>query len=92
MAKLRNIMITTQHRGVFLAQVKAGQDLTPKTLTDLKNACMVVRWRNDEGLQGMARTGPTDNCKISPQSDLLVVHDVTAVFDVSDTAAAKIWK
>lgn len=84
-------MVTTKHRGVFLAQVPADKDLTAETLTDLKNARMVIRWRNGKGLQGMAKSGPTSNCKLSPMSDIPVIHSVTAVFDVTDEAAAKIW-
>ena len=49
---MENVLITTEHRGVFLAQVKTGADLTSKTLTDLKNGLMVVNWRNGKGGSG----------------------------------------
>lgn len=87
---MKNVMITTSHRGVFLCQVN-GQDLTQRTLTNLKNCRMVVRWRNGEGLQGMANYGPTENCQLSPMSDIEVIHDITAIFTVKDEAAKKIW-
>lgn len=89
---MKNIMITTEFRGVFCAQVEDSADLTPRTLTGLKNARMVIRWRNGEGLQGMANYGPTPECKLSPISDIPVIHGVTAVFEITDEAAKKIWE
>ena len=87
----KNVMITTQHRGVFLAQVSEDMDLTTKTLENLQNCRMVIRWRNGKGLTGMANSGPTSECKLSPLANIPVLHDVTAVMDVTDEAAAKIW-
>ena len=91
MENLRNIMITTEFRGVFVAQIDENADLTPRTLTGLKNARMVIRWKNGEGLQGMANYGPTNDCKLSPVSDIPVIHGVTAVFEITHAAAKKIW-
>lgn len=84
-------MITTKHRGVFLGQVKTNTDLTAKTLTDIANCKMVIKWRNGKGLDYMASHGPTDKCMVSPGHDVEVLHDITAVWKVSDEAAAKIW-
>lgn len=89
--KMQNILITTEFRGVFVAQIKQGADLTPRTLTGLKNARMVIKWRNGEGLQGMCKYGPTPSCMLSPVSDIPVIHGVTAVFAITDEAAKKIW-
>lgn len=86
-----NILLTTKHRGVFVAQVDEDTDLTKKTLTNLKNGKMVIKWRNREGLQGIANYGPTENCKLSAMSDIPVIHDVTAIFAITDKAAQKIW-
>jgi hypothetical protein len=88
---MKKIMITTEYRGVFCAQIEENADLTPRTLTGLKNARMVITWRNGEGLQGMANYGPTSNCKLSPISDIEVIHGVTAVFLISEEAAKNIW-
>ena len=88
---MKNVMITTEHRGVFLAQVDDDNDLTRKTLTDLYNVRMVIRWRNGQGLSYMALHGPTLDCKLAPAIDWPVIHDVTSVAAVTDEAAAKIW-
>ena len=84
---MKNILITTKHRGVWFAQVDKKKDLTPTTLTDLKNCKMAIRWGTTNGIQQLCDTGPTNNSKISKSSDIAVLHDVTAVFDVTDKAA-----
>ena len=83
----RNILITTKHRGVWFAQVPADKDLTPTTLTDLKNCRMAIYWGTTRGLQQLCETGPTENSKISAPADIPVLHDITAVFSVTDQAA-----
>ena len=82
----RNILITTKHRGVWFAQVPADKDLTPTTLTDLKNCRMAIYWGTTRGLQQLCETGPTENSKISAPADIPVLHDITAVFSVTDQA------
>ena len=88
---MKNVLITTQHRGVWFAQVDQKKDLTTKTLTDLKNCRMAIYWGTTRGLQELCDTGPTDESKLSSVSDIEVLHDVTAVFLVSDAAAEKVW-
>lgn len=88
---MKNILITTQHRGVFLARANDNADLTARSLTDLSDVIMVINWRNEKGVQGIAADGPA-NCKLSAITDAVVIHDVTAVFSVTDQAASKIWK
>ena len=86
-----NIMVTTSNKGVFCCQVADNEDLSTKVLKNLKNCRMVVKWRNNEGLLGMANYGPTANCLLSPMADLITLHDVTAIFQVTDKAAGLIW-
>jgi hypothetical protein len=88
--QLKNILVTTAHRGVWFAQVQPGADLTTKTLTALKNCRMAIYWGTDKGLQQLCKTGPTSSSRISLPSDIEVLHDVTAVFSVTDEAAA-VW-
>ena len=86
---MKNILITTSHRGVWFAQVDKKKDLTPKTLTDLKNCKMAIYWGTTKGLQQLCETGPTGNSKISGEADIAVLHDVTAVFYVTNKATEK---
>ena len=88
---MKNVLITTEYRGVFLAQVEESADLTLRTITGLKNGIMVINWRNGKGVQGIALEGP-ENCKLSAMTDIPVLHGVTAVFSVTNEAAKKIWK
>jgi hypothetical protein len=89
-AQKKNIIVTTKHRGVWFAQVAADADLTPTTLTGLSGCRMAIKWGTSDGLHQLADTGPTNASKISAVADIEVLHDVTAVFSVTDQAA-EIW-
>lgn len=86
----RHILITTARRGVWYAQVEDNQDLTPTTLQNLRNARMAIYWGTNRGIHQLCETGPTDQSRISAPADILVLHEVTAVFTVTDQAAA-LW-
>lgn len=86
---MKNIIITTKHRGVWFAQVEQDKDLTQTTLTNLKNCRMAIRWNTTGGLQELCAVGPNSGSKIGHTSDIEVLHDITAVFSVTDQAAEK---
>jgi hypothetical protein len=86
---MKNLLITTKHRGVWFAQIADGTDLTNTTVTGLQNCRMAIYWGTKNGLQELAATGPTENSKISSASGIEVLHDVTAIFSVTDQAAEK---
>jgi len=88
---MKNVLITTKHRGVWFAQVDKGMDLTTPTLTNLKNCRMAIYWGTNKGLHQLCETGPTPSSKISNPADISVLHDITAVFDVTDKAT-KAWQ
>ena len=81
------ILVTTAHRGVFAGLVPANTDLSAKTLA-LKSARMAIYWGTTRGVMELADTGPTGKSKISAPADIPVLHDVTAVFEVTEAA----WK
>lgn len=87
--KMKNILITTKHRGVWFAQVEQDKDITQTTLTNLKNCRMAIRWNTTGGLQELCGVGPNSGSKIGHTSDIEVMHDITAVFSVTDQAAEK---
>ena len=51
---------------------------------------MAIYWNTKKGLQELAAIGPNSGSKISVASGIEVIHDVTAIFEVTDEAA-KVW-
>ncbi len=86
---MKSILITTQHRGVFFAQVEESTDLTQKMLTNLKNCRMAIYFNTKRGVMELAQDGPNSGSRIGAPADVDVMHDVTAVFSVTDKAAEK---
>lgn len=87
---MKNVLITTAHRGVWFAQVDEKADLTQETLTNLKNCRMAIYWGTNRGIHQLCETGPTGTSKISVPADIEVLHKVTGVFAVTDKAA-EVW-
>jgi hypothetical protein len=87
--KLKSILITTQHRGVFFGQVPIKTDLTQKTFSKIQNARMAIYWGTTRGVMQLAETGPTEKSRIGAPCTIDVLHDITAVFAVTDEAAQK---
>lgn len=85
-----NVLVTTKHRGVFCGQIAATQDLT-QTAFPMKNARMAIYWGTTRGVMELAESGPTKSSKISAPADIPMLHDVTAVFQVTDEAWQK-WQ
>lgn len=90
-AKIKKLLICTQHRGVFYGEVDAKTDLTQRTLTNVQNARMAVYWGTTKGVMQLAETGPTKSSKIGAPATIEVLHDVTGIFSVTE-AAAEQWK
>lgn len=84
----KNVLITTAHRGVFAGEIAAKQDLTAKAMP-LKNARMAIYWGTEHGLMQLCETGPTAKSKISAPADIQMLHDITAVFAITDEAWRK---
>ena len=87
--KMRNVLVTTEHRGVFAGQIEDSQDLTAKDMP-LKNAKMAIRFGTTRGVMELACTGPTKDSKISLPADIPMLHSITAIFDITD-AAWQVW-
>jgi hypothetical protein len=84
---MKPILVTTKHRGVFGGLVPNDQDLAATTMA-LKEARMAIRWGTTKGLTELCHTGPTSSSKISAPADIPVLHDITAIFEITDEA----WK
>ena len=84
---MKQVLITTAHRGVFAGEISPKQDLTAKQLP-LKNARMAIRWGTVNGVMELCETGPTNQSKISEPANISMLHDITAVFEITPKA----WK
>ena len=88
-AKKRPVVVTTEHRGVFFGFMN-GSTESDKVVA-LTDAQMCVYWSADvRGVLGLAATGPSGSCRITPAVPKLTVQDVTAVMDATDEAV-KAW-
>lgn len=87
---MKKVLVTTKHRGVFGGEVPDDQDLTVTQMA-LTNARMAIKWGTTRGLMQLCDTGPTASSKISAPADIPMLHDITAVFSISDEAWAK-WQ
>ncbi len=87
---MKNVLITTQHRGVFAGQIPEKQDLTAKAMP-LKNAKMAIYWGTTKGIMELCKTGPTSKSRISAPADITMLHDITAVISITE-AAWKRWQ
>jgi len=85
-SKLRAVLVTTAHRGVFMGMASATDGET----IALKDARLCVYWSSDvKGFMGLAANGPTKSCKIGPPADI-TLRNITAVLEVTP-AAKKAW-
>jgi hypothetical protein len=87
---MKPVLVTTSHRGVFGGLIPDDQDLTVKQMP-LKDARMAIRWGTTKGLMELCDTGPTSSSKISAPADIPMLHDITALFAISDKAWEK-WQ
>ena len=83
----RPVLVTTAHRGVFFGYA----DKTDGTTVKLTRARNCVYWSADvQGFMGLAATGPSASCRISPAADI-ELRDVTSVSEVTPKAAKR-WE
>lgn len=85
---MKPILISTAHRGVFFGFVPDDQDVTARTMA-LKQARCAIYWGTTKGLAELAESGPTAKSRIGAPADLEAVHDITAVWAVTDKACEK---
>lgn len=62
-----------------------------KTVT-ISDAQMCVYWSADvQGVLGLAASGPSKNCKVTPRVPKITLQAVTSVMDATDEAV-KAWQ
>jgi len=82
---MKPVLVTTQHRGVFAGLIDDDQDISAKAMP-LKNARMAIRFGTTRGVMELVETGPTVNSLISAPADIPMLHDITALFEITDQA------
>lgn len=87
---MKPILVTTKHRGVFAGLVPDDQDINASSMP-LKSARCAIRWATTKGIAELASDGPNSKSKIGAPADLEALHDITAVWAISD-AAWKKWQ
>jgi len=86
-SKLRPVLVTTAHRGVFFGH---ADDTNGDTIA-LTGARLCVYWSSDvKGFMGLASNGPTKGCRIGPPADI-TLRNITAVVEMTDDAV-KAWE
>lgn len=85
------VLVTTKHKGVFFGYVPKDTKSSNAPLK-LTRARMCIRWSSAMlGVWGLASAGPDKECRIGPEVEVLTIHDVTAVADCTEQAAAN-WE
>lgn len=85
------VVICTEHKGVFFGFLNGVQkpDATVLTVTD---AQMCVSWTADiGGVLGLASSGPSKSCRVSPKVPKITLQGVTAVVEATEDAV-KAWQ
>lgn len=85
------ILITTKYRGVFYGEVADDEPIEGEHIRNVKNARMAIRFGTEQGVAQLAATGPTKESRIGAAADMPIIRDVTAVWSVTDKAAAA-WR
>jgi hypothetical protein len=89
-SKKRPVVVTTEHRGVFFGMLN-GDDPAAKVVT-ITDAQMCVYWSADvQGVVGLATSGPSKSCKVTPAAPKITLQGVTAVMEATKEAA-EAWK
>lgn len=90
MTKEKAILVTTEHKGVFFGY--GDPVLNESRTVRIERARMCVYWESEvHGVLGLAASGPTKNCRITPEVPALTLQAVTAIAEVS-TEAEKEWQ
>jgi hypothetical protein len=84
-------MVTTVHRGVFFGYTRAPIDIRYDTIV-LERARSAVDWSADiRGVFGLAASGPSSTCRISPAVPMLYLRGVISITEVTPKAVER-WE
>lgn len=86
---MKSVLVTTKHRGVFAGLVPDDQDMTARTMS-LTEARCAIYWATTGGVAELAEVGPNAKSKIGASADIAALHDITAVWNITQ-AAWRAW-
>ena len=82
---MKAVLVTTQHRGVFMGYVPDEQDMNARTMR-LENAKCAIYWKTKKGVAELAHIGPNKESIIGSPATIEALHDITAVWAVTAKA------
>jgi hypothetical protein len=85
---MKQVLVTTAHRGVFAGEIEDDQAIDAKAMP-IKGARMAIYWGTTKGVMQLCATGPTSSSKISAPADIPMLHDITAIFAITPEAWEK---
>lgn len=82
----RTVLVTTQYRGVYVGTLEAHDTAARDCV--LTNARMVIRWGTTNGVDQLAKTGPTRESKLGDVAPKVWLPGLTSVVDCTPEAVA----
>lgn len=95
MDKLKPVLVTTAHRGVFFGYSDDPDALLAAGQGTLKRARNCIYWPiENHGFMGLAADGPKKGARVGPAADIRL-RDIVSVSDCTPTAVdaweAELW-
>jgi hypothetical protein len=87
MESKKYVLVTTEHRGVFVGEFEAYSE-RQVTLT---NARCAIRWGTTGGFLELAATGPTSRSKVGAVAPRIKLEKVTSIAECS-AQAEQAWR
>lgn len=85
-AKLRPVLVTTLHRGVFFGFTDAKENAKTVKLSKCRN---VLYWPAEcKGFLGLASNGPLRGAKIGPAAESVELRNITSITEMSPATGA----
>ena len=86
---MKAVLLTTKHRGVFFGYLDGEPSQAQVKLTRARNC---IYWHASvKGFEGLAVTGPNDQCKVGPAAKSLLLYNITSVVEC-DPEAVDAWE
>ena len=88
-AKKKDVLVTTQHRGVFFGTLHQTKDEGRTVVLD--RARCAIYWATTGGFLELASKGPNSKSRIGTEATRITLYDVTSVAECAPEAVKK-WR